>query len=220
MDFEKLGITINQIFRYAYGGILILFVSAIVNPNQTKIINDSLGSTLSIFVAFGLGGLIHAFYKPFILEQFIAKIAWKLHKILEKKWGFDKNNPLTHNEPYGFLMDFQRVKKNNVIMAYRLIRDNLFDKDRAKRFELEHSEIHLLYMTFSILVIFGILIWFFPSLNTNESVSYLVLIIAAIIFLITGIWGDLIVKRRICAYLKSIDQVKLTTLLKDTGFIT
>ena len=58
---SDLGLTIHEVLRYAYGGLLAYLVAAIVSPTSTKDVVESLGTTLSVLTAFALGAAIYAF---------------------------------------------------------------------------------------------------------------------------------------------------------------
>ena len=85
MNLPELGITINQIFRYGYGGFLVFLATAVVSPDLTERVVRSLGGggIFLTIVAFATGGIVYVFYRPFVNNLMIDGMHRGLHRRLE-----------------------------------------------------------------------------------------------------------------------------------------
>lgn len=203
MDILKnMNLSINQAFRYGYGGLLFLLLYAIDHREEIKSYKDSLGNVLGVLVIFALGALIYivcraTFEKP--IERLIHKDTrsnsfCKL-RYLEKTFS---------------------VSSLNSLNAYRLIRDSkIFNEERRKRFEIEHSEIHLLYLTSFVFIVGPIILL--------KAWSFFILWPLAIIFMLLGIYKDRMLCEREGIYIRSLNTEKIdetetiSSLLEKAG---
>jgi len=211
-DIKKLGISIHEILRYIYGGLLSFLLFAIVKPDETKKVVEALGNTLTIFIAFAIGAAIYSIHRPCIGELLYLLHEWIHH--FRQKEGF-------------FTCRIHYLKKTFGIKsislsteAYRTIRDSkLYNEFREQQnsFHLQHSELHVVYITF-VLVFFA---WLFSILDpeTKPLVSNTILFVVSIFCLVSGIVGNILLCRRECKVLLQVNQEEIKALLEKTQFI-
>ncbi len=127
-------LTLNQFFRYAYGGLLSFFIIGIIHPSFIKQIVESLGPIITPLVALAVGSGVYVFYR-FTIGQWLDNLHLKLHP---------KEECI-----FNYLKDKSGIKDRNRIIAFRIIRDsNLLNDTVREALEIRHAEIHIIYLTF------------------------------------------------------------------------
>lgn len=212
---KDLGLTVNQILRYGFGGILLFLLAAIIEPYKTWQLVDILGEVFFPFIALAIGILIYVFYRPILGRWILWPFFDLIHGWFESMWGYKKNQANTHNCKRKYLINkFKVAPARNAIDAYRLIRDNKFDKEVAESFQTQHSEIHLLYITFIVIILAAPYIYFVKG-NINWAIFSCVMAIAC---LTMGMVSDIQLCRVECAYMKTLSDEEVTNLLKRAGY--
>ncbi len=211
MDWKEIGFTVNEIFRYGYPGLLSFLVATLISPDGTKNIVDALGGgVFSSFIAFGLGGAIYIFYRPFICDRVLFRVCHRIHRWRKPKWGHQKTNSedIRCNCVFHLLEEKFGVSRSNRLNAYRVVRDEKFNAKFRRNIYLQHSEIHLLYLTAFILwvaLMYLILAPLFSPCLNWERVELIVLFpIISVLCLWFGFQADIDLCRRECAYLLKI----------------
>jgi hypothetical protein len=202
-----LGVTIHEVFRYGYGGLLAFLVAAMISPGSTKTLVESLGTVISVIVAFAIGGAIYAFHRA------ISEPLYWFHEWIHGLW-----NPGKH----GFTCRSAYFRGKGISFflvgdAFRVIRDGAFEERRQKRFYLQHTELHTLYITFWVLVIGAFVIWLGGA--SEPLVKGWGLFVIAVFFLLAGIFGNILVCQQECKYMLLIPNEKIEELLKQSAFI-
>ena len=93
--------------------------------------------------------------------------------------------------------------------AFRSVRDALFEPERRDRFELNHSENHLLGMTFLVLAIFT-----FVTLLQGRFAIAGVFAAIAICALALEAYSSIFICRRECRYLMTLDPERVGEVLR------
>ena len=146
---KDFGLSVNQVIRYGFGGLLLFLLMAIIEPAWTWEKVQILGPVFVPFIALGIGLLIYVFYRPILGYSILWPLYDEIHRRLEHIWGYRREKPNTHNCKKMYLIDKYNVLPGNAIDAYRIIRNDkhIFNKAIADNFLTQHSEIHLLYIT-------------------------------------------------------------------------
>src|SRR5262245_37016062 len=76
----QLGVTIHEVLRYGFGGFLAFLVAALIFPNGTKTVLESLGTVVAVLVAIALGGAIYALHRP------ISEPLYWAHEGIHRLW--------------------------------------------------------------------------------------------------------------------------------------
>lgn len=148
--------TLNEIFRYLYGGIFFYFSAQIFHIKILEnILKDirlpfSTNPTIPILFLFCLGALMYILFRA-ICTPLMDNIHIWLHRDC---FGFRDRCMLR------FVREHINSKNSHdVVNVYRAIRDNLNYYDEAKRKELhlQRSEVHLLYVSGFILIILTVI---------------------------------------------------------------
>ena len=217
MNLKDFGVSINEVIRYGYGGFLLFLLTAAVEPDFFDRVRGSLGDVLTIISAFAIGSVIYIFYRPIIGEWILYWLCKRLHR--KKRSAMCK---------LCYLEERHRVSRENSVNAYRLVRDKLFVDKARERYHRQHSEIHLLYVSFTVLLGFSLFVcikWFaggyiaqplrfwdvlgltIPLLPTG--LSFLALLCA-----LTGMVADVHLCEDECAYMRSLNQRYVRQLLE------
>jgi len=201
-----LRVTVNDLLRYGYGGLVALLVADIIIPKETREVIAALGSVLGSLVALAVGAAVYSFYRPVLGELVIYPLVGLIHRHLLQKLGYCKLSFL--EERYG-------VPRRHRVNAYRLIRDStLFSESMRSRFLRQHSEIHLLYITFTVLGIGAAILWIQILANDScKSNHALILSIIAFVSWVSGVVGDILICGQECVYLMSLNQDDVRSLL-------
>ena len=168
-----------------------------------------------MLLTFVVGGIVYVFYRPIVNNLIIDGVHRGLHRRLEGLWGFRASNSgaVGYNCKLHYLEDRFRVQSNASFDAFRSVRDRLFDPDRRDRFELNHSENHLLGMTFLVLFMFGIVAWVL-----GRPVVSAVFGAISICSLGLEISSDLFICRRECRYLMTLETENVREVLQKAEF--
>ena len=150
-----LGVSIHEVLRYCYGGLLVFLVAALVDPKDTKTVIDSLSAPVSILIALALGGAIYAAYRPLIGEPLFLFEEW-VHCWLSSTRR-EKGKGCTCCSDY-FLTTW-KVSLSLGREAFRTVKNSeIFNQERQRQFYLQHSELHTLYVTFFVLLIAAVFV--------------------------------------------------------------
>jgi hypothetical protein len=228
MNWKDLGININHLLRYGYGGFVILSTFTLIYPETTKTLMNSVDGGVSpvliIVIALMLGCLAYTIYRPMVLVPIVENIESKCHRKKRRKQseegivqeGRDYNCKLQHLE------ERFNVSTKNALFAFRLIRDQLFDSERASRFETEHSELHMLYLTATILIfasLYLLLAQLFFLHCWNKVILTGVFGVVGLSCFVLGICADKHLCRRECDYLMTLNDDEISPILKKAGLI-
>jgi hypothetical protein len=197
---KDLGITINHIFRYGYAGFLSVLIAVIINPDETKEIVEALGNVLSPIVAFAVGGAIYALYRAVIGDSLLFPLADKWHR----NWHPWPCHPAPDNCKFHFLQKGFNIVFSDRWIAFGAIRDGLFETERARRFEEQHSEVHLIYITFTVAAV----VTAYLLINQFSMQRTWIFFAFTWLCLFSGIYADILVCRRECAYLRKLSAEK------------
>ena len=209
---KELGVTINEVFRYAYGGLLAYLVAERLAPNEIEDMVERLGTPLSVLTAFGLGCVIYIGYRPVIGEALYWLQDW-LHRLSN---CMGKTNGYTCHRAY--LMTRFGLSRCMATEAFRILRDGgLLNQERQRRFHLQHSEMHMLYVTFFVLSVGVLAIWCLDL--PNKRISWEILLMIALFALVSALRGDMLLCRQECRALLLHTDPEIRKLLVDACFI-
>jgi hypothetical protein len=149
MNPKDLGFTVNQIIRYGYGGVLLMLVIGLISPSYLVTLYSAFGPFLGALAIYTIGIFIYLFYRPILGQRLIWPTSEVIHGLLDYFWYTKTPGHKKISCRLEYLNKHFGITTNNRIDAYRLIRNSFNDK--FSKFEIEHSEIHLLYITFLIL---------------------------------------------------------------------
>ncbi len=180
MDSFKL--TLNQFFRYVYGGFLLCLIGAVIDADAVKQIIAALGPVLAPLAVIAVGTGVYVFYRLTIGEK-IDHIHLQWHS---------KDSCV-----FKYLNKVCGVKKENRIMAFRIIRDSKFLKEDVRNLlEIRHAEMHVTYLTFtlcfaSILYLLVNKFSFHRIIILGENNLIIIFSLISILSIFLGFWADL-----------------------------
>lgn len=205
---SRVGVTIHEVLRYAYGGLLVFLVAALTAPAATKTVVDALGTTMSLLTAVAVGAAVYIGHRPVLGE-----LLYILHEALHALFSW--NSPRTCRSALfrrRFHVPFWQAAE-----AFRTVRDsNDFDQAKQRRYYLQHSELHTLYVTFIVLSLGACFLWVRPS--EQALVSPMLLLAVAVFALASGLIGNILLCRQECKALLLIENGKIWALLEKAEF--
>ncbi len=139
---DKVFIIINQFFKYMYGGVLVLIILTVFKVPEIEMVY--LDGFIFFAVAMTLGAAIYILYKNIVSEWLIE------NKIHAKMPGH------SHKCVFAYLGERGVNGKQAQRTVFKIICDDLFGEKINMGFEKRHEEIHLLYLTASILFFTGL----------------------------------------------------------------
>lgn len=190
--FKFADLSLRELLRYGYGGFLAIVFAAIIDPSWTTRQMDRLGPAVVPLTAVVIGVAVYVTFRAFLGDPVLFPIAQWARTCL----GDSKNKPTS---TYRY-MESLGVDASNTRDAFRLIRDSekFGATHRWERFHREHSEMHILFISFFECLLATIAAAFLS--NVCHAACFL---IASVLFLLTGIWGDIALDRREFRYLLS-----------------
>lgn len=195
---DELGLTIRELLRYAYPGLLLILVAVLLDLPHTKLIVEALGPVLSPLIALAIGASLYALYKPLVCDLFLEHVLHHHGKWCTRRW----------------LTDTHHVRQARWIDAYRVLRDGLFDKDRREFLHIQQSEIHLLLLTGVVLALGTLYAAYTRSFSAAIT---LVFAVAGAVYFVCGWIANILLCRQLRAYLQSASDAHITTLLSKAG---
>ncbi len=219
MDFKELGFSLNHILRYGYSGLLVALMSSIIYPAFTKRTFESLGDVLSPLVLIALGASFYSFYKPVINEMIFANLFEFFHRFEQTSKDNQDKNICTCRTFY--LEKKFAVPRKYIWNAYRIVRHHLLNKEfpeMSKRVEQQHSEIHLLFLSSSILGLSLIFLFVSQLLHGWHRIDLTLLIFVGFILSTWfGIRADINLCRYEASFLYLLKNQDIEELLKKVG---
>ena len=237
-------LTIHELLRYVYGGVLLMLVAAIWDPGSTKKTIDALGPVMTPLVAVSLGAGVYAIYRAFLGDWFFDPIHDLLHRsvvgpvVWGSKRGAQRNG---HSSKRHYLEDHFKVHWLSSLDAFRVIRDRLFSPAVKDRFHRQHSEVHTLYITAVVFLVAAAISCFWPTLlagglwalrtlsenpQTAEAAikggtelarswgHILGFLTVGVLAFVAGIVADIALSRQECLVLKQLDEGLVKMLLQ------
>ncbi|MBA7683660.1 hypothetical protein ES703_92034 [subsurface metagenome] len=134
---------------------------------------DALGGIVSTLVIIAFGASIYIFYRYVLGEFLIYPFTHFIHYLFDKK-----NEPTS---PTGYLRRIKKLKIGQVREAYTDIRRHFFEEKLRDKLDLDHSEIHLLWLT----SVIGIFLFIYLSLvgNTDCMTRFSVFIASIFVYI-------------------------------------
>jgi len=219
MDVGGIFRSLVEVFRYAYGGMLLYFILyLLIKEEIVQFVND-VGMTAALIIFTMASGLIYGLYRALYCDTIVDGIFTCFHSYLSKERNYKykgySNKIHLLKEKYGLPMN---LKYCFALDAYRVIRDHLFTDKEKRSFELQHAESHVLYMTSFISLIFFFATMFFNIPNRDSPYDPIYFLLAFIISLGTGWKLEGAINRRECAAILSKKECDIKRYLSDTKF--
>jgi hypothetical protein len=209
-----LGVTIHEVLRYGFGGLLVYAVAALCAPKETKTALETLGTIISVILAFALGAAIYAASR-YTVGELLNCVRERLH-VAFSRW---RGRGCICRTAY-FLDGWPKAKLTmwDAMEAFRTVRDGKeFDQAKQRRFHLQHSELHMLYIAFVVLISGALVLWF--TKPTGALVSPSAMAIVALLCLLSGLMGDILVCQQECKALLQVDRTDVAKILVKAEFI-
>ena len=182
MDFKDYKSTVNELFRYLWGGIFLyaswkIFKVQVPAPFQIEVSNFHLENPYALLVfSFLVGALLYSLYRA-ILLPFIDMVHMKVHNEKECLLRLVAKHINSRNHA-------------NIINVYRHIRNNdeYFHREMRVLTYQQRTEVHLLYLSSFILLLVTAVKFLnlFPDLDmlkANLGLLLFMLMVAVLMFL-------------------------------------
>ncbi len=136
---------IEKIIGYAYAGFLPLFFIYIENPEYIRNlminISNNISALILILIFFGI--LIYIFYIRVLGAYFLFPMQHLLHFFLDmitKKRGNNQTSVIG-------LIHYNGVEWLDCRSVYTFMRENFFPQKARGKFDFEHAELHIIYLS-------------------------------------------------------------------------
>lgn len=206
----------REIIRYAYGGFIAFLVAAIADSEKTLQVVKTLDYVLAPLCAIALGAFIYCIYKPSLGEFVYYPLAHWLHtNIFAKKWNYDKSLKKGYTCREHLLAERFGIQKSLCGEAYRAIRDSEdFNQKQRDSFHIQHSELHFLNITSTIL--FAAVIYLMFTAECTKGFAFLGVFVVVQVF---ELWSDILLCRQECIYVLSLGDEKIKSILKNVEIL-
>ena len=236
---KALGVGLNQMLRYFYGGVLLLFLGSVVNSDKTGKIVDAIHPTLAVVVALVVGAGLYATHRSLVIPfhhlfgcfLFWAWETWRLKRGSSdqarwKLWKYKcaKVPKEQSRSPTRWLGSTEITVRPCLRMwAYSTLRRrDLWTEDEKRKLDVAHAENGLVVMTFEgflVAGVFAVFAYFWPEMLVNNAG-----IKAAVFFVLSGVfllasypmaWEQHTLE---CLYMRTkVDDVR--RILESTGIL-
>ncbi len=192
----NLNLSINHFFRYEYVGLLTLFYTELYFRNiGSKFLISEFNPAFIVLLALIIGAPIYFFYKILISEIVIAQMLIHPRKSVPAELSMNV---------FHYIQKKYKIKPLYSEDALRLVRTT-FKHKMQSGFHLQHSEIHMCYLTAVISIFFG-------SLLLNQHYEFIIVMTGVVFFLI-GWLADIHLCRIECDYLIQQDESEIRSIL-------
>lgn len=137
-----------RLLKYSYGGFVASVVAVLIDYEAVQRVVIALGPVLSPLAAIGLGVCIYVLHREVWGELVLYRFLSFVHDIydqVKRQKGVRVTNTLTYLGSLG-------VQPRDRRAAYNAVRNSFFKADMRARFDLLHTELHLLWITVDVLI--------------------------------------------------------------------
>lgn len=202
---------LGRLLKYSYGGFIVSIIAVLVDPEAVKRVATILGTVLSPLVTIGMGVCIYVLHR----EVFGELVLYRLLSFAHDCWDWvrgRKGNRVTNTLAY---LGILGVRSGNRRAAYNAVRNSFFKPDMRGRFDILHTELHLLWITVDVLIIAS----FYQALAMHS--LYLLLPVLTFFLAVLAAVADIRQHQLECHQLK-IEEKRdggVTNFLKDNLYI-
>lgn len=198
-------VTLRELLRYGYGGVLASVVCWLIWPSETPGVIKTLNPGLTALGVFMVGIGVYAFHRA-LVNGFLECLHWHLHSL-----GVTGRTCVRH-----YLEKEQRIPRRDSLNAFRVVRDSELFTDRVRdQFHVQNSEVAVLNLTFTVLMGAVLLLlgqqWW---RSYWDRVPLLVgLVFAGLVSGAAGVFAEISICRQECAYLVTRDLGEVKRVL-------
>lgn len=140
---KRLSVTPEQLIGYAYGGLLSVLISAIIQPTFVESLVKSLGGILVTLVALAIGVGIYVLYFKVIGEFILYLFQHGVHFVFDWMRRTPREKRTSSTSYLGYLGVRWGLRR----AAYEEIKASFYDIKTCRRIQVAHGELHVLYLT-------------------------------------------------------------------------
>jgi hypothetical protein len=211
---RALGVTLHDVLRYGYGGVLACVVAATLVPNHVKTIVESLGVVIAPAAALVIGAGIYSTYRS-AFGRLLDKLQVYVHKKMAPSRGYDVNARRGFTCREHLLEERFGVNAHLCLDAFRVLRDSpLFAAEPRARFHRQHSEVHAVYVTGTVALggaaaccIHG------ACAGATHGCAVVIYLVLALIMFVAGLCADILLCRQECLYVLTLPEDDIRALL-------
>lgn len=206
---SRLGVTPEQLIGYVYSGILAVFIVTQVEPAFIKKTIDTTTALLFTIIALIIGIGLYVFYfriiGEFVLYPFQHLVHWFVDR-LRGKTGREHTSCVRYFGALGVPVGFRRF-------AYEAIMALFHSDDVRRRIQLQHGELHVLYLT----AVEGFAAAAYLFFQGRDFQIWLVV---GTVFFLGALLGDLRQHMLECTMIKAKGEQEVKKFLKDVGCLS
>lgn len=208
---ESLAAAAERLIGYFYAGLFPVLILTIERPAFVKGFVESTGGIFATIICLALGIGIYTAYFRIVGELALFPILHSFHLIEERILSRVRGT----SDPISTIGLLTKCGVPPIYgrTAYCLVRDRFFSHSEKALLEVEHGELHVLYLTAVLSVVAYVLLW----LHTGQTPSLLYILLAVVSY-VAGLIADLRQHAKECLYLK-FKQPELIEFLRKAGLV-
>lgn len=213
---SDIGVTIRELMRYGYAGLLAFLTAAIASPDESKKVFDALGPVLAPLVAIAVGGGVYSIYKTLLNELLLDPFANLLHRLVHSlhRW---KTGQTTNESISCTVLAFEEryhVPRGRCLDAWRLIRDSDLMRDFVReKFHLQHNETHVVHLT-GVVLATAVAYKVIRMSSEPLPAGWCAAMLASVACFFVGTIADIHICRQQCSLLLTFDKSTVERLLE------
>lgn len=199
----------ERLIGYLYAGMLPLIILTIERQENVASFVHATGGILVVIMTVSVGIGIYTVYFRIIGELFLYPIQHGLHMLIDVLTLKKGNN---RTSTIGLLVSYG-VPISRCRDAYESIKDTFFIKEEKTRLQVDHGELHILYLTATISFFTYIVLNNIINIQTQNYYLWLALITITAAFI-----GDTRQHSREASMIRT-QEIEIKKFLNEKGFI-
>jgi Na+-translocating ferredoxin:NAD+ oxidoreductase RnfD subunit len=204
-----LKITLSRLIRYTYGGLLTALLAAIAEPTSIASIVGALGTILAPLAAVGLGTGVYIIHRHVLGETILFPLTHRIHAWWDRVQGHTEE-ATTSTIGYLKVLGVQR----NIRSAYTAFRDQFFDPSLREKLDIQHSELHVLWITAELTLIAAVYL-----ASTKRITGAIMLLILCVLAILSVIVADIRQHQMECHLMRTTEHQQVISFLQERGFL-
>jgi hypothetical protein len=195
----------ERLIGYFYAGLLPVIILSIEKGSVVKAFVEATGGVFALVCCFALGIGIYTVYFRIVGELLLYPFQHALHMLYDKKFS-------KRTSTIGLMQD-SGVPLWRARSAYNFVRERFLTKEDRADLQVEHGELHVLYLTFVITFLYFLYLEF----NLDQAHANIYFLISVVSY-IAALVGDTRQHSKECAFLEN-NKSELDEFLLKHGLL-
>lgn len=214
-----LGVTINELLRYAYAGLLPAVLAVMLYWEQLIGVkggtefksSESIGLLLLFVFVLAGGTVVYALHRTLLGLWLFEYLHDSFHRgVVEvwRNWWYTAEEP-GYTSKRHFLEQEYGVRRDDSLNVFRLLREAVFDQKSRMILYRQHSEAYTLYITAAIVMGADLIMWWKLGEEVNgvgRCTYHKWFCTIANLCWVAGLAYDIVISKQECMYLKKLSR--------------